>query len=216
MAFTPSTTPRISEQVDFINVMAYELMNRRNTEVIHATGVQGSKAAVQRYMDRGAPARKINLGLPYYLKWYRTEAGCDPAKPLGCSALLMEDPETGADLGRTGGFSWHDETPEELVASFARARRQGIYDGDDGSYGFWDEGESLWWSYDTPRSIRTKMAEVVGGLGLGGVFAWGLGEDAPGFEHLMATTGGIAALMKKGDVNDAVEVGVKDTVKDEL
>jgi hypothetical protein len=52
--------PRISETVDFINVMAYELMDHRNTEIIHATGVTGSKA-VQRYMDRGAPAHKISL-----------------------------------------------------------------------------------------------------------------------------------------------------------
>lgn len=185
--------PRIARELDFINVMAYELMNRRNTEIIHATGVNGSKAALQRYMDRGAPARKINLGLPYYLKWYRTEATCDANKPLGCPALLMEDPQTGADLGRTGGFSWHDETPEELVASLARARSDGIYD-TDGSYGYWDEAEKIWWSYDTPKSIKTKMSEVVGGLGLGGVFAWGLGEDAPGFEHLLATTEGIMAL----------------------
>lgn len=185
--------PRISEQVDFINVMAYELMNRRNTEIIHATGVDGSKAAIQRYMDRGAPARKINLGLPYYLKWYLTQSDCDPKHPLGCPTLLMEDPDTGADLGRTGAFSWHDETPSEVVDSFARAQSEGIYDVD-GSYGYWDEKEAMWWSYDTPKSIKTKMQVVVGGLELGGVFAWGLGEDAPEFEHLIATAEGIKAL----------------------
>ena len=201
IAFTESTMPRIVETVDFINVMAYELMNRRNTEIIHATGVAGSKAAVQRYMDRGAPARKINLGLPYYLKWYLTQPDCDPEHPVGCPTLLMEDPETGADLGRTGGFSWHDETPQELVGSCARARNYGFYDVD-GSYGYWDQKESMWWSYDTPKSIKTKMTEVVGGLGLGGVFAWGLGEDAPGFEHLIATTEGIKALGEHRGVKD--------------
>jgi GH18 family chitinase len=201
IAFTESTMPRISEIVDFINVMAYELMNRRNTEIIHATGVAGSKAAVQRYIDRGTPAHKINLGLPYYLKWYLTQPDCDPEHPLGCPTQLMEDPATGDDLGRTGGFSWHDETPPELVESFSRARNHGFYDVD-GSYGYWDQEESRWWSYDTPKSIKTKMAEVVGGLGLGGAFAWGLGEDAPGFEHLIATAEGIKALGEQNAVRD--------------
>ncbi|VUC20678.1 unnamed protein product [Clonostachys rosea] len=201
IAFDSSTMPRISREVDFINVMSYELMNRRNDAVIHHTGVAGSKAAVQRYMDRGAPPAKLNLGLPYYVKWYRTASGCDAAYPLGCPMPLMEDPETGADLGMTGGFSWHDETPPELAESFGRALAHG-FTYEDGSYGYWDPEELLWWSFDTPESIRRKMVEVVGGLGLGGAFAWGLGEDAPDFKHLNATTEGLEALSRGGNEKD--------------
>lgn len=200
IAFTPSTTPRIIDTVDFINVMTYEMMNRRATVIKHATGVNASRASVQRYMDRGAPADQLNLGLGYYLKWYRIEGDCDPKHPLGCPTGLMEDPKTGADLGKTAGFSWHDEIPPELAASFARARSDGIYD-DDGSYGYWDAEERLWWSYDTPRVIEHKMKELVGGMGLGGAFAWGLGEDAPEFAHLKATTEGLRVL-SKSDAKD--------------
>lgn len=201
LAFTPLTMPRISDTVDFINVMSYELMNRRNTEVIHHSGVAGSRAAAQRYIDLGAASHKINLGFPYYVKWYMTEPGCDPKAPLGCPAQLMEDPVTGNDLGKTGGFSWHDQIPGEVAESFARALKDGFYD-KDGSYGYWDAEELMWWSFDTPRSIKTKIADVVGGMGLGGVFAWGLGEDAPRFDHLKATTEGLRALREGGVVRD--------------
>lgn len=194
LAFNNSTMPRISEQVDFINVMSYELMNRRNHVVLHHTGVAGSKAAVQRYMDRGAPPRKLNLGLPYYVKWYRTDATCDAAYSPGSPMPLMEDPETGADLGMTGGFSWHDGAPPEMRDSFGRALVDGFVDAD-GSYGYWDRKERLWWSFDTPESIMIKMREIVGEMGLGGAFAWGLGEDAPDFNHLRATITGLESIV---------------------
>lgn len=202
IAFTPSTMPRIVKAVDFINVMSYDLMNRRDTTIQHHSGVDASKEAVQRYIDRGAPASQLNVGLGYYVKWYLTEDGCDAKKPVGCPTQLLEDPETGADLGRVGGFSWHDETPPELVDSFARARVQGIYD-KDGSYGYWDKEELRWWSFDTPEVIGTKMEQLVGNMKLGGVFAWGLGEDAPEFTHLKATIKGSGKKGKKDcDVKD--------------
>lgn len=185
--------PGIVKVVDFINVMSYDLMNRRDTTVKHHSGVAASRAAVQRYIDRGAPASQLNLGLGYYVKWFLIEDGCDPDRPVGCPTQLLEDPETGADLGKVGGFSWHDETPNDVVDSFARARSQGVYD-EDGSYGYWDEKELRWWSFDTPLVIETKMQELVGGMSLGGVFAWGLGEDAPEFVHLKATTEALGKL----------------------
>jgi GH18 family chitinase len=114
-------------------------------------------------------------------------------RPFTACRVPDEAAETGADLGGTGGFSWHDETPADLVASFERAQSEGMYD-DDGSYGYWDREGLLWWSFDTPRVIQTKTEELVGGLGLGGVFAWGLGEDAPEFAHLEAATEGLARL----------------------
>ncbi|CAG9943015.1 unnamed protein product [Clonostachys rosea f. rosea IK726] len=60
IAFGSSTMPQINHEVDFANVMYHV--------VIHHTGVVGSKAVVQRYMDRGAPPGKLDPGLPYYVK----------------------------------------------------------------------------------------------------------------------------------------------------
>lgn len=199
MAFTKDTVPRLIEQLDFINVMTYDLMNRRDTVVRHHSGVEGSEASIQRYIDRGAPSRMLNLGLGYYAKWFMTQSDCDPEQPVGCSTQLLEDPVTGADLGGTAAFSWHDEVPEDLAASFSRAVENGKYheDGEDGGFGYWDALERRWWSWDTPEVIRERKLPLLASLDLGGVFAWGLGEDAPEFAHLKATVDGVKDLGRK-------------------
>lgn len=197
IAFTASTVPRIVKEVDFINVMTYDLMNRRDTVVKHHSGVAVSHESVSNYIKRGAPPHMLNLGLGYYVKWFMTE-DCDPEHLLDCPTQLLEDPDTGDDLGKTGGFSWHDETPEDVVASFARAQAEGTYF-DDGSFGFWDPAEKRWWTFDTARSIERKLPDIVEPLKLGGVFAWGLGEDAPDFVHLKATLDGIKAAQRRRD-----------------
>ena len=98
----------------------------------------------------------------------------------------MEDPLTGADLGQAGAFSWHDPIPSEISASFERAMVYGKYDSEDGGHYYWDPDEDLWWSWDTPDAIARKFPAIMEKKGLGGAFAWGLGEDADGFTHLMA------------------------------
>lgn len=200
MAFTPSTLPRIMEHVDFLNVMTYDLMNRRDTVTKHHSGVVDSRDAVQRYISRGVSPHKLNLGLGYYVKWFMTEE-CNVNDPLACPTQLLEDPDTGADLGKTGAFSWHDKVPQDVAESFARAQDQGRCD-EDGSYYYWDPQERRWWSFDTAQSIQRKMQDLVPQLGVGGVFAWGLGEDAPRFVHLQATVEGLRKLRGGGKAKD--------------
>ncbi|XWW92392.1 hypothetical protein V2A60_000315 [Cordyceps javanica] len=192
MAFTDATVPKIAESVDFVNIMTYDLINRRDTAVQHHSGIADSRASVQRYLNRGLPRSKANFGLGYYVKWVMTEE-CRKGEVLGCPTQLLEDPETGEDLGRTAAFSWHDTVPSEVAESFARALSDGEYF-EDGSYGYWDERERRWWTFDTVGVIEQKMKELVGSMRLGGVFAWGLGEDAPGFTRLAATVHGVRAL----------------------
>lgn len=192
MAFTNSTVPSIAEHVDFISVMTYDMMNRRDSIVKHHSGVTESWEAMKRYIDRGAPPHQLNFGLSYYVKWFMTEE-CNVQHPLGCRTQLLEDAANGADLGKTAAFSWHDEVPVELAVSFTKAQAQGYYN-KDGSYGYWDDEEKRWWSYDRPETIEAKVPRLVGELQLGGVFAWGLGEDAPQFKHLRATVDGVRAL----------------------
>lgn len=199
MAFTTSTLPRIIQQVDFINVMTYDLLNRRDTVVKHHSGVAASLASISTYMERGVPAEMLNLGLAYYVKWALTQ-DCDPDEPLGCPTQLLEDADTGADLGKTAGFSWHDDVPDELKSSFARATSQGRYF-EDGSFGHWDSDEKRWWTFDTEKVIDRKIKHIVAPLRLGGVFAWGLGEDAPQFSHLSATLSSLRNL-KSGESRD--------------
>lgn len=191
IAFTHDTTPLIAKHLDFINVMTYDLLNRRDNITKHHTGVVNSLTSIDAYIERGAPAEMLNLGFAFYLKWVKTGRCPDPDNTVGCPTLLLEDPETGADLGRTGGFSWHDEVPEGEAASFERALKHGKYDKEGGGYYYWDEGEERWWTFDTPQAILRKFPLIVDNKGLGGVFAWGLGEDAPHFYHLSAVNEGL-------------------------
>ncbi|KAL2814105.1 glycoside hydrolase superfamily [Aspergillus granulosus] len=191
LAFTAETIPDITASLDFFNIMTYDLMNRRDNVTKHHTGIQGSLEAIDAYLDNGVPPEKANLGFAFYVKWFRTDpAGTTDCatRPLGCKTVLMEDPNTGADLGQAGAFSWHDPVPDDLKPSFERALINGEYDTEGGGYYFWDGIENLFWSFDTDDAITRKVPLVVGNRGVGGVFAWGLGEDAPAFEHLRALT----------------------------
>jgi GH18 family chitinase len=196
LAFTPQTIPAIMQSVDFLNIMTYDLINRRDNVTKHHTGLQASIEAIDAYVDAGVAPEKANLGLAFYVKWFRTapDAGCT-ANPIGCRTELMEDPDTGADLGKAGAFSWHDEVPSELAESFGRAVEKGVYDDLGGGHYHFDEEERLFWTWDTPGAIERKMDVIMRDKGLGGVFAWGLGEDAPGFEHLKAANEAVGRLV---------------------
>ncbi len=188
LAFTRETVPRIMRHLDFLNVMTYDLMNRRDNVTKHHTSIRQSIEALDAYVTNGAAPQTLNLGLAFYTKYFRTEHKrcAELGSPLGCPTLLLEDPESGADLGRAGAFSWHDSVPENVAESFTRALDFGNYDDKYGAYYHFDEEEDLWWSFDTPDAIKRKISSVFGQRRIGGVFAWGLGEDAPVFEHLAA------------------------------
>ncbi|TVY85628.1 Endochitinase, partial [Lachnellula willkommii] len=188
LAFTPTTVPLIDASLDFWNIMTYDLMNRRDNTTKHHTGIAASSVAVDAYLARGVPARKANLGFAFYVKWFRTR-GCGE-NAVGCATVLLEDPETGADLGGAGAFSWDDEVPADVAGSFGRALEDGRWDEEGGGWYYWDAKERLWWTWDTETVIGKKVPGVVREKGLGGVFAWGLGEDGPRWERLEALTRG--------------------------
>lgn len=162
-------------------------MNRRDNATTHHTGLQLSLQSINAYLDRGVPPEKANLGFAFYTKWYLTDprGGCDK-NPIGCKTMVMEDPATGVDLGQAGAFSWHDPVPPELEMSFSKTLNNSVYDSVGGGNYFWDATENIWWSWDTSEAIKAKFPPIVEALGLGGVFAWGLGEDAPKFTHFKA------------------------------
>ncbi|KAK3322053.1 glycoside hydrolase superfamily [Apodospora peruviana] len=199
LAFTRETVPHIMRHLDFLNVMTYDLLNRRDNVTKHHTGVNLSLEAVDNYVARGAAPQTLNLGFAFYTKYVRTEheACAKLASPVGCPTLLLEDPKTGVDLGRTGGFSWHDSVPEDVAESFTRAVEKGTYDDQKGGYYYWDEAEDIWWTFDTTDAIRHKFPLIMDKRRLGGVFAWGLGEDAPMYEHLAALNDGLARHKSK-------------------
>jgi GH18 family chitinase len=197
LAFTNATIPEITASLDFLNIMTYDMMNRRDSITKHHTGLELSLNAVNAYEKNGLPTEKVNLGFAFYIKWYRTNphGGCEN-NSIGCKTVFMEDPLTGADLGQAGAFSWHDPVPDELSASYEKALAYGKYDSGHGGHYYWDQENNLWWSWDTPDAITKKLRAITERKHLGGVFAWGLGEDADNFTHLEALTAGVKKYLK--------------------
>ncbi|KAG9232733.1 glycoside hydrolase family 18 protein [Amylocarpus encephaloides] len=213
LAFNPSTMPFILQSLDFLNIMTYDLMNRRDTQTSHHAGTQSSLRSIKAYESLGVPTAKMNLGFAFYVKWYKTdisEAGhkkCAEAwknnAGIGCPTSLMEDPKTGGDLGKSGAFSWHDEVPGELEQSFEKALMEKKWDEQGGGCGYWDEQEDIWWSWEDEREISVKIDKLAKEKQVGGVFAWGLGEDGEKFEHLKTLTNSFRKLEIEGpDMRD--------------
>ena len=200
LAFTSQTVPRILDSVDFLNVMTYEMLNRRDNVTKHHAGKALSRASLQAYIAAGAPPHKLNLGFAFQTKYARTlHRPCTGNNPVGCPTPLMEDPETGADLGHIGAFAWADEPPAEVRASFLRAVTDGVYDVHGGGYYYWDADEDLFWTHETPHSIADKF-DLVREFGLGGVFAWELGGDGPEYTRLAAVNAAVTKWNSKDEL----------------
>ncbi|KAL4941633.1 hypothetical protein BDV06DRAFT_212481 [Aspergillus oleicola] len=121
MAYTAETGPKIWPSVDMVNVMSYDLMNRRNNVTKHHTSVVDSLDTTRAYLEVGAPAEKLNVGMAYYAKWFTVEANADCAdEPIGCPTVPMED-EMGVDNGKSGAVTFEPanmaEAPKNLTVS---------------------------------------------------------------------------------------------------
>lgn len=120
IAYTSEQVPKINAAVDFVNVMAYDLMNRRDNVTKHHTDVVGSLAAIDTYISRGMEPCKMNLGLAFYAKWFTTAPGFNCSHGLGCPTVTLEDPE-GNDTGMSGALTFESSNfvtaPNNLTVS---------------------------------------------------------------------------------------------------
>lgn len=83
----------------------------------------------------------------------------------------------------------------------------GIADEDNGGEYYWDSENNVFWTWDTPHFIAEKFEKIVQAKGLGGVYAWSLGEDSYKWEHIAALREGMAAMgvTSNGTADDACE-----------
>ncbi|KAF9889859.1 hypothetical protein FE257_006949 [Aspergillus nanangensis] len=133
IAFTKQQSPKVWESVDMVNVMSYDLMNRRNNVTMHQSSVAASLDTIHAYKEVGLDTEKMNLGIAYYAKWFtaKKDAGCDQ-HPLGCEVELLEKPD-GSDSGKSGVLTFEKGTmappPKELkettegTCGFAKATK---------------------------------------------------------------------------------------------
>ncbi|KAI2614892.1 glycoside hydrolase family 18 protein [Hypoxylon sp. NC1633] len=182
IAFTSEQVPKINAAVDVVNVMAYDLMNRRDNTTKHHTAVQDSLATVDRYIKLGMEASKMNLGFAFYAKYFKTQGTC--TQPIGCATVLLED-ANGKDTGQSGAVTFR-EGPPVLSSGQADTERGGQW--------FWDASTSYFWTWDTPDFIAQKFDQIVKPRKLGGVMAWSLGEDSSDMTYTKALQAGLATL----------------------
>jgi len=104
LAYTEETGSAIWPSVDFVNVMSYDLMNRRDKVTAHHTSVVGSTQSIKDYTSIGCPAEKLNLGFAYYAKYFTTAGDCG-TNALGCPIVPAEKPD-GTDALNSGAFTF--------------------------------------------------------------------------------------------------------------
>lgn len=200
IAYTAEQGPKIWEQVDMVNVMSYDLMNRRDSATKHHTDVAGSLASVEAYQAIGLDPAKMNLGFAFYAKHFQTADGADcSSNPIGCPIVAAED-ASGTDTGTSGAVTFESspaDTKSDVLTSWAAAKADGgKMDEQNGGQWWWDASAKIFWTWETTALMDRKFSEIVQAKGLGGVMAWSLGEDSEDWSHLTKLT-----QAAKGSIN---------------
>ncbi|PMB63785.1 Chitinase 1 [Beauveria bassiana] len=188
IAYTKEKVPEIIKAVDFVNVMTYDLMNRRNNVTNHHTSIEGSLASIDAYIARGVPAEKMNLGFAFYARFFNTKPGVTCDKPTGCVTDELEL-SNGTDTGRSGAVTFEKENIKD---DFLKAIENGQADKEKGGQWYWDATKEVYWTWDTPEFISEKRTKIVEARKLGGVFAWSLCQDSFDWSRIKALTAGTA------------------------
>ncbi|KAF7166683.1 hypothetical protein CNMCM6106_002399 [Aspergillus hiratsukae] len=121
IAFTKEQGPKLWPSVDMVNIMSYDLMNRRAKVTNHHTSVMGSLDSIKAYEESGLDTTKINLGFAYYAKWFMTDPSSNCSEhPVGCAVVNLESPD-GTDSGKSGVLTLEksnmDTAPVNLTVS---------------------------------------------------------------------------------------------------
>jgi chitinase len=92
--------------MDMVNVMLYDLMNRRDKVTNHYISVTGSLNTIKAYKEVGLDTMKINLGFVYYAKWFMTDPDSNCGEhPIRCTVAKLESPD-GTDPGKSSALTF--------------------------------------------------------------------------------------------------------------
>ena len=173
--------PGMASSIDFLNVMTYDYHGPGDAVTNHLAALFPSpddpgyryavnrklsvSGAVQYYLDRGIPPRKLNVGIPLYgIGW---QVAPQLKKPLFAPKV---EKATVKDVGILDYA-----TVQQLVAKGVHPS----WDNDAHAPYLYDPDTGLFVSYDDGRSVTEKV-ELMFEKGLGGVFFWELSQDRGG------------------------------------
>jgi chitinase len=173
--------PRIMRDLDFVNLQGYDfhVSGEKTTaqqSALFADGDFSVHQTVRDWQRRGAPARKLVVGMPFYGQgWTGVTGGGDGlGQPAAAPAPATwspgyEDYKVLKKLADSGTYTLH------------RDRRNG--------HAWLFDGTTLW-TYDDPQVLRVKSA-YVRAQGLGGAMFWSLDGDTPDGELITAVDRGL-------------------------
>lgn len=56
----------------FLDVMTYNLIDRRDSVAKHHTGIEASDESIEAYLGMRVTPERLNLGFAFYIKWFET------------------------------------------------------------------------------------------------------------------------------------------------
>jgi chitinase len=165
--------------LDFVNLQGYDFhgsweSTTAQQSALFATNDFSVDQTVNDWLRRGAPARKLVVGMPFYGQGWTgvTGGGHGLGRPATGPAPATwangyEDYKALRKLADSGSYTVH------------RDRRNG--------HAWLFDGTTLW-TYDDPQVLRIKSA-YVRARGLGGAMFWSLDGDTPDGELITAVDG---------------------------
>ncbi|MEU1214048.1 glycoside hydrolase family 18 protein [Streptomyces sp. NPDC005791] len=173
--------PRIMRDFDFVNLQGYDFHVSGETttaqqSALRAKGDFSVDQTVRDWIRRGAPARKLVMGMPFYGQgWTGVTGGGDglgqpAAAPAPATyAAGYEDYKALKELAASGRFAVHRDT---------RNGHAWLFDG------------TTLWTYDDPQVLRAKTS-YIRDRGLGGAMFWSLDGDTDDGELMTAVDRGL-------------------------
>src|SRR6478609_5673303 len=160
---------KVAKSVDWLNLMTYDLHGPWEAQgpTNHDANLYGDEAdasglklsvdrVVRTYLDRGLPAKKAVVGVPFYgYGWTGVPAG-----PKGNGLY-----QSATGLARGGNLPYNQV--KDLPGTVFTDRAHGAT---------WKYDGTEFWTYDTP-DLLTRKARYVEENELGGVMAWSLDND---------------------------------------
>ncbi|KJZ77053.1 hypothetical protein HIM_03374 [Hirsutella minnesotensis 3608] len=155
IAFTTGNVPKIDKAVDFVNVMTYDIMNRRENETNHHSSIEDSKKTIDTYIQRGMTPSKMNLGFAFYAKFFETQGQCN--EPVGCETAVLEGPD-GSDTQRSGAVTFEVESFNS--GEFTNVLKNGKEDTQRGGQWYWDPATKKFWTWDSLSSWPASLTRL--------------------------------------------------------
>lgn len=173
---------KLFRDFDFATVQGYDLHGTWESMTNHQSNLMTSHKdpsnpafsvdeTITAYLKRGAPAKKVVVGVPFYGHGWANVAPANKG---------LYQPAGGAAPG-----SWEagSEDYKVLKAKLASGEYKSYWDGK--AHAAWLFNGSTFWTFDDPKVMKDK-AHYVRKLSLGGIMIWELSGDTPDGELVNA------------------------------